>query len=809
MHSQIKGKVTSPNGQGIPFVSITLENTYIGTTANEDGAYELPVKTPGNHSIVFQSIGFKTKKVTTKANSFPHHMDVTLDEEKYELKEVAISNDEDPAYAIIRKAIASRKLNGEKSGRFEADFYSKGMYRVKNVPKKIMGIKVDTEEQVLDSTRSGIIYLSETVSHITCEYPDKIKERIIASKVSGSDNGYSYNNARENNYNFYDEYIEVEDVKMISPIAKGATGYYKYKFEGSSFDGNGQEINKIKVMPRRDREPVFEGYIYIVEGSWAIYAIDLTTKGYRLNQPVIKSFNLQQNFSYNQTNGIWAKNSQYIEFTAGIFGMTFTGVYTHVYSNYVFHDNFEKNTFGREIAIIEENSAKKDTAYWNTTRPVPLSLDEVADYRKKDSILSVKKSSVYQDSIKKNANKFNAFDIISGYSYNKHDSLRSKSFRFDGLLDDPSYNTVQGWNFGTGTSFSFYDKKSKRNFSASAKFNYGIAEDRLRVSGQFSRRIGKLGTFYFSGGNTIEQFNPNEPISPFINAISTLFFEDNYMKLYDKAFAKVSYGRTLFKTIALNGSVEYLRRRPLYNNADWVFIKDDNHSYTSNDPLQPFNPTSAPFKKHNLIKASLGASFVFTKDFIMYGKYSSPVWGVSYPEISVLYEKAFAGSEKKYEYDLLSAKASYTFDIDNKGNFGFSLKGGKFFNAENIAFMDYKHFNGNQTHVGTKASYLDVFNLLPYYSHSTNDAYFETHIEHNFKGYIMNKIPVLNYLQWHLIAGYHSIASPDYKPYHEATIGFDNIGVGPFRFLRLDYVRSFQGSVQKDGVILGLHFFLD
>ena len=120
--------------------------------------------------------------------------------------------------------------------------------------------------------------------------------------------------------------------------------------------------------------------------------------------------------------------------------------------------------------------------------------------------------------------------------------------------------------------------------------------------------------------------------------------------------------------------------------------------------------------------------------------------------------------------------------------------------------MDYKHFNGNQTHIGTDESYLNVFNLLPYYSHSTNDAYFEAHIEHNFKGYVMNKIPLLDRLQWNLVVGYHNISTPDYKPYHEFTAGFDNVGFGKFRLLRIDYVRSYQGGFQSDGIIFGLKF---
>lgn len=87
-----------------------------------------------------------------------------------------------------------------------------------------------------------------------------------------------------------------------------------------------------------------------------------------------------------------------------------------------------------------------------------------------------------------------------------------------------------------------------------------------------------------------------------------------------------------------------------------------------------------------------------------------------------------------------------------------------FIQAENISFVDYKHFYGNQTHIETSDRYLNVFNLIPYYLNSTNDSYFEAHFEHNDKGYIMNKIPLLNKLNSTLVLGFHTLAITDRKP---------------------------------------------
>jgi len=60
-------------------------------------------------------------------------------------------------------------------------------------------------------------------------------------------------------------------------------------------------INKIKVIAKRDSEPVFDGYIYIAEDSWAIYGIDVSIKGYRMHQDLMNVLHLKQNFSYNKT----------------------------------------------------------------------------------------------------------------------------------------------------------------------------------------------------------------------------------------------------------------------------------------------------------------------------------------------------------------------------------------------------------------------------------------------------------------------------------------------------------------------------
>ncbi|MFH6962097.1 DUF5686 and carboxypeptidase regulatory-like domain-containing protein [Flavobacterium plurextorum] len=805
--AQIKGTITDLKGNPLPFVSVFEENTYTSTTSNEQGKYQLNVKEIGKNKITFQYLGFKTQKLTVASDSKTLTLDVKLDEENFELNEVVINPKDNPANAIIKSAIANKKSNSDKTARYTADFYSKGMFKIKDLPKKIMGMKVDIGDEMasnLDSTGTGILYLSETISKISFEKPGKLKEKIIASKISGNNNGFSYNTATLSTYDFYDNTLEF-NINLISPIADNAFNYYKYKLEGTFFDDNNQQINKIKVTPKRDKEPVFEGYIYIVDDSFAIYAVDLDIKGYRMKNEFTDVMNLKQSFSYNVKNKIWSKNAQTLSFNAGAFGVKFSGKFNYVYSNYEFPASFEKKTFGNEIVAFEADANKKDDAFWNQIRPIPLTIEESNDYIKKDSLQTIRKSQKYTDSVDAKNNKFKIWDVIMGYDYKN--TFKKHSFEYKGLLNlsSLSFNTVQGFNLDSGFSFKKWNEETGKNTSISTTFNYGFSDERFRVTGQFSHRFNNINhaTIWASGGTKTAQFNSAEPISNFVNSISSLFFKDNYMKLYNLEFAQINYGQDIANGINLNAKIGYEQRKPLFNTTDYSFFKRDD-IYTSNNPLAPNDFITPAFDQHHLFKTALTARINFGNKYISRpdGRYNFK--NEKYPTVFLAFEKAFAASEKKYEFERIGASVQYDLSLNNKGVLGMNFRAGKFFNAENISFIDYRHFNGNQTHIGTSDRYLNVFNLMPYYTNSTNDSYFEMHLEHNDMGFITNKIPLINLLKSTMNLGFHSLAIPDRKPYTEFTVGLDNLGFGKFKIFRVDYVHSYQGGIQQNGVVFGL-----
>jgi len=217
-------------------------------------------------------------------------------------------------------------------------------------------------------------------------------------------------------------------------------------------------------------------------------------------------------------------------------------------------------------------------------------------------------------------------------------------------------------------------------------------------------------------------------------------------------------------------------------------------------------PGSHLFNTHHVYTFNTQLTYVVGQKYISYPNRKVNVGSQEKPTLQLSYEQKFAGSNNDYNYGVIRAKITQHFDTDNKGRFYYSLKGGSFLEAENIAFMDYQHFNGNQTHYSSKSVNTTTFNLMPYYDFSTNSNYAELHAEHHFKGYLFKKLPLLKNTGFRFILGGHTLFSKNNKPYSELTFGVDNIGFGKIRFLKVSYVKAFHDGITENGFVFGFNF---
>ena len=92
---------------------------------------------------------------------------------------------------------------------------------------------------------------------------------------------------------------------------------------------------------------------------------------------------------------------------------------------------------------FEPKANKKDSVFWNSLRPVPLTEEELNDYIKKDSLQELKSSKPYLDSLDRVSNKFNITDPLFGYTYRNTSNKWRLNYKGPGR--GISFNTIQGY----------------------------------------------------------------------------------------------------------------------------------------------------------------------------------------------------------------------------------------------------------------------------------------------------------------------------------------------------------------------------
>jgi hypothetical protein len=779
----VRGLVTDTNDEPLPFASVYVKGSTMGTATNPEGVFELDIP-DGDHEIVFQYVGYKKQTKIIHVSGKPVYLNIKLQPDKIMLREVTISaSAEDPAYRIIRNAIRKRKDYLNQIENYTCDVYTKGIFEMTEAPDVMFGDSLNTENDSI----LGIFYLSESESMISFQQPDKIKEEMVSSKVSGNDRGFSINFVSFFMMDFYKNNISLPLDRskrgFISPIAFNALFYYKYKLEGTFIEGE-MLINKIRVIPKRKIDPVFKGYIYIIEDFWCIHSVDLTI-GHEAQVDFIDSINIAKS-RVPVNDSTWMTFTQGLRFyfSINLFGKKFAGngVFHSQNTNYVFDNAFEDKFFNNEIIKIDPDANKKDSIYWKKNRPIPLTTKEKNNYEKQDSLQIVRKSRKYLDSLDRTYNKFSWNDLIFGYSYYRRRD--STTFSIGSPLTTVQFNTVQGLALRLDLGYSRRFSNRKR-ISLNQSVGYGFSNKHWSydIAAGYYYNPKKFSNLKVAAGIKPVQYNSQNPISPLLNTIYTLLDEKNYMKIYEKTFISADHYLELSNGIFLFTKLEYADRKPFVNTTNYKWVNYSSREYTSNDPQDPenFNPA---FERNQAFIFSASFRFRFKQKYISVP--DKVILGSKYPDIYVSYEKGingFLGSD--VDYDNIEIGINGKFKLGLLGESKYKGNYGTFFNNRKMEFMDYHHFNGNRTIVANRR--FDAYQLLDYYTYSTDKTYIEAFYEHHFNGFIFNKLPLLRKAKWRAIGGVRYFNSNYQNDYFEINIGVKNI----FKIIRIDFVTAF------------------
>lgn len=803
---KISGIVTDDKGSILPYASILIKENSKGTTCNQEGKYFLELK-PGNYTIVVQYVGFARQEKKVHVTNDAIEMNFTLLPQQLNLNEVVVkSGGEDPAYEIIRNAIKKRESYRAPLDSFTCEAYIKTLIKTRKMPRKIFGQKIDStdwKEMGVDSVGKGVIYLSESLTKIAFKKPEKVKLEVISGRESGS-NGYGFNFPTF--INFYNNNVNVLTDQFaprgyVSPIADGAIGFYKYHYLGSFFE-EGKEIHKIEVIARRKYEPLFSGTINITEGDWRIHSIDLMlTKESQLE--LLDTVKIKQ-IHYPVTKDVWRTKDQVVYFTFNMLGVDAVGNFLNVFNNYDIDPSFKKKYFNKILVQYDTSVNKKPKTYWDSVRPVPLEPEEIKDYKVKDSMYQYQRDSVYtqhyRDSMRKQQAKVTVGSIAwSGFTRSNYDPKKWTSVKWEPLLKQVSYNTAEGVAANAEATISRAFPSIKRELSFTPHVRYGFSNRHLNAWGtlnwdkrtfRWMRNVNddedemfSRSHFDISGGKRISQFNKDEPITPFFNSVLTLFFNRNYMKIYENYFVQFNYRAQMQNGLKYRVNLLYEDRIPIENTTDWSVIKYSEQKFTPNYPTEKI---SQQFTRHQAVIAEASVEYQPGQKFIQYPRYKMPL-GSKYPTFTLTYQKGInniLGSDVDFDKWNFAVADGMNFKLG--GQFNYRIDIGGFINDRTVFIQDYRHFNGNQIIFASK--YLNSFQVAPYYANSTTASFYATaHVEHHFNGLLTNKIPLFKRLNWNLVGGSNAFYVSKNNNYVEVFAGLENI----FKVLRVDVVGSY------------------
>ena len=816
----VQGRVRdAESNEPIPFVQIVFEGTTIGTETDMDGRFSIG-NTQGLTKLQFRMMGYEPQTFKAEKGKTKKRVTVKMVPRGKTLEAVEItakkgknkySRKNNPAVELVKRVIDHKEQNRIESADrwrrnvyerlsmslddFNPDFEGKRLWRKLNFLEKYI------DETEFDATPILIVSMREALVEESYRRSPKQQRRLITGKrMEGLDEVLTDEGIDENirvmftPVDIYDGDIELMLNHFTSPLSPVlGTTFYKFYITDTTFV-EGQRCVELSFVPANQQSYGFTGRMYVsldADSSFALTKYVMTVSPH-VNLNFVRDLSVVQTFRRDTA----ADGSpRWIPYRCDTYGRMYISkriqeLYVHqmrVYTNYDLSDTAQMlpdslfSSFEHEVTLPKKDLMRFKSEF-NERRPVKLSAKETVldsmwvelgrlpEFRAIKYTGEVFASGYIPTAKKRSDSKFDIGPVFNILSFNHQEGWRLRLGGMTKAALNPR-NFLEGY-----VAYGFRDKRPKGNVTFTHTF-----DDKERHSHESPFSSVSLNATYEleTPGQSYDNFDRDNIMSSSDQEMNVQYVAQGLVRFRKEWKSHVRFDTWLAaRRYEPSGSLEYLeyyideannlatKRVDFFTEAEWHV----GLSFTPN-----FSPgTRRRETQSNLRKDAPSISIDHTVDLVDGERW---VQHTAFAAEKRIWLSSFGHIDTKLIAGAIWTRAPYTRLYIPSGNTGIYVSTNAFNTMQPMEFI--------------------------------MDRYVALFATYHLKGWILNRIPLVNRLRLREVMGFNILYGtltdknnlnldpvglyrmPDGTkpmgevPYMEYSIGIENI----LRILRVDLVR--------------------
>ncbi|MCR4860145.1 MAG: DUF5686 and carboxypeptidase regulatory-like domain-containing protein [Bacteroidales bacterium] len=815
--TRVKGVVLdAQTGEPMPYVSIIFPGTRIGTMSDEKGAFSLEASRAYSN-VSFQMLGYETYILNIKPGATTQDVKVKMNPDTYGIQSVIVKPKRrrdrvyrrrgNPAVELVQNVIAHKWENHVQANdgyrvedyeklamaldRFDVDFDSSRFWR-----------KMDFLRKYVDTTQfkgSPVLTVSlrEKIGQSWFQKDPKRKRSYVERRRNlgleeALDNGGLGTNIQAifADSDIFEDNMELLLNRFVSPLSSSlATTYYKY-YITDTLKVDGVDCIDLTFVPFNSESYSFTGHLYIVNDS--TYAVKKYSLGIpaHINLNFVSNLAIEENFE-KMENGTWASTEKNTYARFYIFKWM-RQLYAHkqlVHWNYDFTEtHIPDSLLSQPDEVIYNYYSWKPDEWWVPRRPIALTEKEsILDSLLRDiySVPWLRRTANIVESLASEYFPTTPIDRMA----DPQDRLKSK-FDIGPVTNMLHYNQLEGLRMRVGgmTTARF----NPQNF-LSGYLAFGTKDKRFKYNATY-----------------VHSFSPKS-LHPYEPLRNNLIFSAEYdLEAPGQSFELLDRDNIMMSSFGPQ-PLQYVRRFQARYEREWLsrlslntFVRADRVWPAGTLAYQRLLPDGSLQRVDCFNDYSMMMRLRYAPGEPLFssrlGKESPITLAKDAPIVTLSH--TFGYFDNRFWYNKTEFSAQKRIWLSAFGHIDASVKSGFIWNKVPLPKLFAPNANPSILLLG------DAYNLMRPMEF-VMDQYAEVFATYYLKGWILNRIPLINRLKLREVVSFRAITgslseknNPLFgseglyllpegmkmmtsKPYMEYSIGLENI----FKFLRVDYIR--------------------